>query len=368
VALTKAATSTATVSLTSSATALGVPASVTINAGSSSRTFTATAGTVSSDQAVTVTASWNGQSRQATVNLSAPNAPPVPVSVTPSSGTGSSQTFTLTYSDAAGHADIQSVRAIFHQQIQAENSCYLYYTKADNKLSLYDNSGTVLLGGITPGVSGTTSNGQCTLNGGASSAVNSGNTLTLSVAITFQASFTGTKAIYGYATDQAGANSGWQTLGTWTVPSSGANVAPVALSVSPTSGFGSRWTFTFTYTDANGSEDLASARALIHSQLSETNACSVFYSKADNRLYLRNNAGTAFLAGITPGVAGTSANTQCTVDGGASSVLSFGNSLTLNLAIIFKPSFAGSKNVYGYATDQAAATSGWQPLGTWYVF
>jgi len=44
----------------------------------------------------------------------------------------------------------------------------------------------------------------------------SGNALTLNVALTFQAGFTGAKNVYLHAVDEAGSNSGWQQLGTWT--------------------------------------------------------------------------------------------------------------------------------------------------------
>ena len=41
-----------------------------------------------------------------------------------------------------------------------------------------------------------------------------------------------------------------------------------------------------------------------------------------------------------------------------------GNTLTVNLAITFKPAFAGAKNTFGEAQN-ASADSGWSHLGTW---
>jgi hypothetical protein len=67
------------------------------------------------------------------------------------------------------------------------------------------------------GTTGTLQNSQCTLNVGASSATLSGNTYTLHLALTFQAGYAGAKSIFGYAGSQGGTNSGWQTMGTWTV-------------------------------------------------------------------------------------------------------------------------------------------------------
>jgi hypothetical protein len=145
------------------------------------------------------------------------NAPAV-VSADPSSGSGASQLFTLTYSDVNGFADIQSVRALIHPAVQGANSCYLYYTRADNKLYLHDDPATALLGPVTPGALQTISNSQCTVNAAASSVVASGNNLVLNVALTFTPGFAGAKNVFGYATDMAGLSSPWIQLGTWTVP------------------------------------------------------------------------------------------------------------------------------------------------------
>jgi hypothetical protein len=45
----------------------------------------------------------------------------------------------------------------------------------------------------------------------------SGNTLTVTLALTFAPAFSGAKNVYAYAQNGTGINSGWQTRGTWTV-------------------------------------------------------------------------------------------------------------------------------------------------------
>ena len=69
--VTLSATSTASVSvaITDNSTALGVPASVTVAAGSTTAKFTATAGSVSANQTATVTATFNGSSKTASVTV-----------------------------------------------------------------------------------------------------------------------------------------------------------------------------------------------------------------------------------------------------------------------------------------------------------
>ena len=61
----------ATVSLSSNAAALAVPASVTVGSGGTTGTFTATAGMIAADQTATLTATLNGTSQTATISLGA---------------------------------------------------------------------------------------------------------------------------------------------------------------------------------------------------------------------------------------------------------------------------------------------------------
>jgi hypothetical protein len=244
----------------------------------------------------------------------------------------------------------------------------LYYTKDDNKLYLHTDSGSALTAPITSGVTGTIQNSQCSVSGAASSVSSAGNGLTLNLAISFSPAFAGTKNVYGLATDQAGTNSNWTTLGSWTVTGGGGgNVAPTALSATPTSGSGASQTFGFTYTDANGHADIHSARILIHPQIQGASACYLYYTKADNRLYLHPDSGTALLAGVSPGAPGTTQNSQCSIAAAASSASAAGNSLTLSVTITFTSGFAGTKSIYGLVQDLGGVTSGWVTMGAWNV-
>jgi hypothetical protein len=68
---------------------------------------------------------------------------------------------------------------------------------------------------------------------------------------------------------------------------------------------------------------------------------------------------------VTPGAAMTVQNSQCTLNGAGSSVSSSVNNLTVNVALTFKPAFAGAKNVYLNAVDSGALWSNWQLRGNW---
>ena len=142
--------------------------------------------------------------------------------------------------------------------------------------------------------------------------------------------------------------SGLTQEGTWTVP--GAS-GPAPVSVTPSSGSGSSQTFAFMFSDPAGAADINSAQIIINSSLATTNGCYFYlYASGSNVLYLANDAG-AFQSSLPVGATGTLQNSQCSVNVGASSVMSSGTTFTLNLALSFTPAFAGSKNIYMYVQN-----------------
>ena len=81
---------------------------------------------------------------------------------------------------------------------------------------VYQNTDAATWSGVPLGTQGPLQNSQCSLDPSASSVQAVGDTLTVTLALTFQVAFTGTKNIYGYAQTLEGQNSGWRLLGTWT--------------------------------------------------------------------------------------------------------------------------------------------------------
>ena len=278
--------------------------------------------------------------------------------VSPSSGSGTSQTFTLQYTDSDGAADLTSVSVNFNTAPSTVNGCVVNFNRALNTLWLLTDAGVQPASGITPG-SGSQQNSQCTLNGAESGVSTSGNTLTLNLALTFLPAFAGAKNIYMQAVNPNG-TAAWQLEGSWTV---GAQVQTV--SVTPSAGNGSSQTFTFLYTDTAGAAGLTSASVLIDSSLSTASACSVTYSRAQNSLALLTDSGAQPASTITPG-SGSQTNSQCTLSGSGSSVSITGTVLTLNLALAFQPAFGGNKNVYMQAVSPFG-TAAWQQEGVWTV-
>jgi len=98
---------------------------------------------------------------------------------------------------------------------------------------------------------------------------------------------------------------------------------------------------------------------------SSAGSCLVYYERFTNRLLLLNDAGTVWQP-ATLGNAATLENGQCSIAVGNSAALLAGDLLTLQLAITFKPVFAGPKNIYMY-TQATSGVSGWLDRGDWNV-
>jgi hypothetical protein len=289
--------------------------------------------------------------------------PPGIVSLSPNSGSGMTATFKAVYSDANGAGDLNELLLQVNASQSSANACYVYYQPQGNHLYLANNGGTWMTPALTPGVAGTASNSQCSLNAGSSSVTTSGNDLTFSVALNFSGTFAGSKNVYLYAGGYSGQNSGWVKEGTWTPNAAG---PPAIVSLSPDSGSGMTATFKAVYSDPDGAGDLSTLLLQINGTQSSANACYVYYQPQGNRLYLANNAGAWIVTPVlTPGVAGTVSNSQCTLNAGSSSVSSSGNDLTLNVAVSFIGTFTGAKNVYLYAAGSSGKNSGWVKEGTW---
>jgi hypothetical protein len=142
--------------------------------------------------------------------------PPTVVSLSPSSGSGTTQTFTGVYADPNGAGDLALVRMLFNTAVSGPHSCYVFYYPSSNLLYLENDSDTGLTAGIAPGSTGQVSNSQCTLAGTGSSRGVSGSNLTLKAALKFNNTFVGQKNVYLRADEDNGTTSGWVQKGTWT--------------------------------------------------------------------------------------------------------------------------------------------------------
>ncbi len=154
----------------------------------------------------------------------------VSISVTPSSGNATQQTFNIAVSDPQGAADLTTVGLLFNSSISTTSACAVLYNRAQNTLALLTDGGAQPSGPLSPG-SGTQQNSQCILNGsGSNVAMSSAETmLVLNLAMSFLPGFSGTKSVYAEAI-AASQTLSWQQEGIWTSP------PVVTMAVTPSSG------------------------------------------------------------------------------------------------------------------------------------
>ncbi|MBI3473796.1 MAG: hypothetical protein HY013_20770 [Candidatus Solibacter usitatus] len=121
--------------------------------------------------------------------LASAATPPAPVSVTPSSGSGVTQTFTFLYSDANGYSDIRWVEMALGAALTSTGSCYLHYDRTFNLIYLANDSGSDWVGAVALGSGGVVQNSQCAVDAGASSGSGSGLQFTVNLIVAFRSSF-----------------------------------------------------------------------------------------------------------------------------------------------------------------------------------
>jgi hypothetical protein len=139
------------------------------------------------------------------------------------------------------------------------------------------------------------------------------------------------------------------------------NEAPEVFGVNPSKGIGPKALFHVATTDRNG--DIERVDLLINDTLREQGGCYVSYlhkvgskNETDGIILHSDDARVDALTKLA-GQAGVE-NERCSIAQGWTPLLR-------DVAIGFKPGFAGPKNVYVRAIDSFGASSGWKQVGTW---
>jgi len=294
---------------------------------------------------------------------------PVPVSITPSSGSGVAETpqlFSSVVSDADGWQNIQLVYFIINTSASAANGFEGYYDQKNNLLYMRDDAGTAWLGGFAPGSANVIENSFTKLDCSQTTISGDGSNLTINWAVTTKAPFTGDKKLYLYVKDNQNLYTNWTQKGTWNIP----NSAPINASILPASGqstINQETVFTATYTDSDSYRNIQLAYLLFNSKLSTTGGVYVYYNPLTNKLYLRNDANNAWLGGFLPGSANVIENSSAKLNCANTIITGSGNNLVVQYALTFKDIFTGSKNIYMYVKDLASAVANWVQKGTWTV-
>lgn len=195
------------------------PPTVT-GSGSTTMTITTTGSTPPAAYQVVVTGTSGSLSHQFGSELDVVNAPPS-VTVSPNSGTGSSQTFSIDISDQAGSADVQSMNLLVNSSLSGSSACWLYFDKLAGLLWLASDDASSWTSRAI-GSSASLQNSQCTVpaagfsinySGGAS-----GTDVVVTLPVIFSSTFSGAKTVFARAVNRAGLDSGYQAAGNWSVP------------------------------------------------------------------------------------------------------------------------------------------------------
>ena len=293
------------------------------------------------------------------------SGPPTAVSVTPSSGTGATQQFTFVWSDPKGFSDITGVAGLFNTAINAQGACFFIVDPVHRNFLFADDSGSNW--SVLPvGSAGSLQNSQCVLAGTGSTLSGSGNNLTLNVSLTFKPAFAGAKSTFAWVQNAAG-SANWQTMGSWTVPTTlgSGNQGSTAPSVTPASGTGATQKFTFVWSDPKGFSDITGVAGLFNTSITAQGACLFIVDPAHRNFLFADDSGSQWSV-LPIGSAGSLQNSQCILTGTGSTLSGSGNNLTLNVTLTFKPAFAGGKSTFAWMQNAAGAAS-WQSLGHWTV-
>lgn len=149
----------------------------------------------------------------------APSSAPTVVSLNPTTGSGSAQSFVSVYQDANGANDIQTTEIrIVPSGGGVSSGCVVRYQSASAVLQLLNDAGTAAVGQLAPGQATTLSNTRCTLAGSTSSVSANANQLAVTYGLSFAAAFEGSKDVQLAATDASGGTVGPVTQGAWVIP------------------------------------------------------------------------------------------------------------------------------------------------------
>jgi uncharacterized repeat protein (TIGR02543 family) len=291
-------------------------------------------------------------------------------------GSGGAGTFAATFSHGGGANQLYLGYMLFLPtpnvvNYVAKGSCLVEYNRISHGMRLIDDAGTGWLGPISGVVinpnAGTLTNKQCTVNVANSSASISGNTMTVRVPVTFKGAVTPVMGTFLQALDVTGAWTGMTQFGNWvpsaSTPKAGPSIAGVASSTSA----GSYAVYSITASHTSGASSLSMIHLLLSTGITAGNPCQAVYFPGNNTLNLINDTGAALVsaAGVTPGTAGSIANSRCAINTGLASRSVAGNNVTVTIPLNLQAStFAGTKKVYVNAFDAFGQLTHWVQAAT----
>ena len=142
----------------------------------------------------------------------------VVASLSPVSGSGTSQPFVVRLSDPEGASHIGGVFLMVQNTVSTPHSCWVYADVGARTFNLAKDDGLSWIGTIQPG-SGSLHNAQCTVSGSGAEVEEKGANLELTFPLSF--TFKGNKKLFLYVrtVEDVSSNRGvWEEKGSWLIP------------------------------------------------------------------------------------------------------------------------------------------------------
>ncbi len=285
------------------------------------------------------------------------------VSMTPSSGSGTSRTFVLQLNDASGASDIQYVVTAIGPW--GAHSCATLTYPASNSVYLLSDDGTSW---GTPATMGNGSgpvlqNSQCSIPMAQMYKTVSGNDLYLTFTATFSASFVGTQTSQASLLTNGNVSVGPVTLGSWTVPNNG---SPLSItSFTPNNGTAAAGTFTVIGNDPNGATEVQYVIASIGTWDGAHGCMLILFG--NGTVFLRSDDGSSWGGGGQIGSGTTLQNSQCAVPLSNLSEVRSGNSITFAYGATFSGTFAGTHSQQAQIVSNSNVVAGPLNFGNWTI-
>ena len=122
----------------------------------------------------------------------------------------------------------------------------------------------------------------------------------------------------------------------------------------------------FALFDPKGYANILTPEFNIQGSNTPVSSCDIRLVPSANQLWLRDDAGAAWIGPGVVGSNGTLQNAQCGINLATAVVSGAGNALSLNLPVMFADSYVGAKNIYAYVVSGTGSGS-WLTAGTWTV-
>jgi hypothetical protein len=276
---------------------------------------------------------------------------------------------TTTYYDPDGFNDIKLVYLILNTGVSYVNGVGVAYNLQLNKMVMRNDANTAWLVGGAPGTSGNLDTSLATLEVPQCVVSKNGNNLSIQWVFRFKAPLSGRVLnAHTVVADYGNLHSGWQTVGTLGVGTNGSPPCVGNSNIAMSAKVGDTTTYWLEADDPDGWSDLKISYLIIGPEKSTTGpVVYIAYNQNANMIFLRNDAGNAWLGGYAPGSAHTIDNSRVTVDVAQCQVDTSQDYLRVKVAMRFKAPFVGYKQVYASALDDKGYYAAWHRQGSWEI-